>query len=82
MSDSSTYEFIMETCSKLKEDDHAFTVEALGTPWDVYRFVAKNGQPGTVAIRRVNGEAEIGLFRAGTLTESEVVQGLVEKAPS
>jgi hypothetical protein len=55
---------IAEVMSALKENDYAFTVSALGSTWDVYRFT-RNGVAGMIAARDRNGRLEVGFFRAG-----------------
>jgi hypothetical protein len=64
------------TGSGLKPENFAFTVEALGTPWDVYRLTDKEGKAGMIAFREINGRWEIGFFRAGEFTPEEVVREL------
>lgn len=64
------------TGSGLRPENFAFTVEARGTPWDVYRMTDKEGKAGMVAFRGVNGNWEIGFFKAGEFTPEEVVQAL------
>jgi hypothetical protein len=65
----------------IREEDYAFTVEACGTPWDVYRFV-KDGKRGTLAYRKVNDRFQIGLFQVGELTQEEVILQLTKSQPS
>lgn len=74
-------DFILATVTSLRPEDFAFTVSAQGPPWDVYRFT-RQGRKGTVAVRIVSQSLEIGLFRAGELTEAQVIGELLKSAPS
>lgn len=76
-----TTDLILSTCQRLREEDYVFTVEAQGTAWDVYRFVA-NGRRGTLALRILKGRAEVGLFKAGDLSEDEVFRELQKSSPN
>jgi len=80
--DSDARDFILAICSKLKEEDFAFTVNAAGTPWDVFRFTTPANQKGMVAYRMVDGRHEIGFFRKGEWTPADIEQYLNEGAPS
>lgn len=62
----------------VKKEDYAFTVEALGTPWDVYRFT-KDGAHGMMAFRKVGETWEIGMFRKGEFSPEEVVRLLTDE---
>jgi hypothetical protein len=74
--------FILETVAGyLRKEDYAFTIEVLGTPWDVYRFT-RDGKKGMLAFRMVKGQFEIGFFRAGEFNEDEIAKTIVENAPS
>ena len=55
--------------------DYAFTVEAQGTPWDVYRLW-KDGVRGMVAFRKVGEQFEVGFIRVGEFTADEVAEAL------
>lgn len=74
-------ELILQTIQRLREEDYVFTVTAHGTPWDVYRFTL-HGRRGTLALRLVQQTPEIGVFRAGELTESEVLDQLQKDGPN
>lgn len=60
----------------LREEDFAFTVEAQGTPWDVYHLTDREGKKGMIAFRQVNGQWQIGFLRAGEFTPEEVTREL------
>ncbi len=70
-------ERILHTISRLQEKDYAFTVEALGTPWDVYTFVL-NGIRGMTAVRIVDGRMEVGTFCKGEHKPEDVQRQLIE----
>jgi len=76
---------IMSTVKSLKQEDYAFTVTVhqLGLPaqWDVYRFFL-NGSAGMIAVRIRDGDVEVGMFEAGSLSEDEVCAALVKSAPN
>jgi hypothetical protein len=75
-------DYILETVAGyLQKENYAFTIEVLGTPWDVYRFT-RDGKKGMLAFRMIKGKFEIGFFRAGEFTEDAVAQAIVENAPS
>jgi len=61
----------------IKQEDFAFSVDAHGSRWDVYRF-DKDGKRGTLAFREKNGKFEIGVFKAGELTQEEVLEALAQ----
>lgn len=69
----------------MRKKDYAFSVEALGSQWDVYRFV-KDGKRGMVAFRQSapasaaapNGQWEIGFFKAGEFTPEQVKAVLMQ----
>lgn len=61
----------------IKQEDFAFSVESHGSRWDVYRF-DKDGKRGTLAFREKDGQFEIGVFKAGELTQEEVAKALAE----
>jgi hypothetical protein len=80
---------IRYVASTIREDDFAFTVEARGTPWDVYNFTMPLDAPATLqgigmlAWRLVEGELEIGFFRFGRHHTAEDIQkALVADAES
>ncbi len=70
-------ERILKTITRLQEKDYAFSVDAQGTPWDVYKFTL-NGIRGMTAVRIVDGKLEVGTFRKGDFKPEEVQQQLVE----
>lgn len=80
--DSDVKDFILAICSKLKEEDFAFTVNAAGTPWDVFRFTTPAKQKGMVAYRLVAGRHQIGFFRKGEWAPADIELALSESAPS
>lgn len=67
----------------IREEDYAFSVEVLGSQWDVYRF-EKDGKKGMLAFRQTapkspenpRGKWEIGMFTAGELTPEQVAEKL------
>ncbi len=81
MNREETHAFVLGVASTIREEDYAFTVEAGGTEWDVYRFCV-NGRDGMVAWRNHDGQVEIGFFRAGSFTEKDVVSGITSGLPS
>lgn len=74
-------EFILGRIAELETEDYAFTVVAEGAPWDVYRFRYK-GSMGTLALRIVKGNLEVGYCRKGKATEEQVRKVLFLDAPS
>jgi len=56
----------------LREEDFAFTVEAVGSKWDVYRFTLK-GKRGTIAFKMEGEQVTISVFQAGELTKDQTV---------
>jgi len=78
---SSTKDLILETVSRLREQDYRFTVTAQGPPWDVYRFT-RFGKIGTTALRIVEGRLEIGVFAGGELNEEQVLEKLLMDGPN
>lgn len=62
--------------SGLREEDFAFTVEAAGFKWDVYRFTL-NGKRGTIAFKMEGEQATISVFQAGELTEEQSKAAIV-----
>lgn len=69
----------------LQQNDFAFSVEALGTPWDVYRFENEDGQRGMIAFRLLeldegDKKVDVGFFKLGLFTEEEIVQALNQTA--
>lgn len=71
---------IRYVATTLREDDFAFSVDARGTPWDVYNFTMPLDAPptlqglGMLAWRIVEGELEIGFFRYGRHHTAEDIQ--------
>ena len=72
---------MLQVCGRSTKDDYAFTVQAVGALWDVYRF-SEQGKKGMFAFRVHNGQHEIGFFRAGDFTEEQVAKALPEGAPN
>jgi hypothetical protein len=71
---------IREACMRLEARDFRFSVDARGTPWDVYRITIR-GRPGLVAFRLVNGVAEVGYCDLDpNVTEDEIVRILSKQA--
>ena len=69
-------DLIREACTRLEARDFRFSVDALGTPWDVYR-IAIRGQPGLVAFRLIEGRVEIGYCDLNLdVTAEDIVQAL------
>ncbi len=66
--------------STIREQDFVFSVEARGTPWDVYNFTMPLDAPATLqgigmlAWRLVDGEVEVGFFRYGRHHTAEDIQ--------
>lgn len=73
--------FILGTVGDLDRDDFAFSVDAVGTPWDVYRF-RRHGRRGMLAVRLVDGLPEVGFFAPGEYTKEEVARQIAEDAPN
>lgn len=65
-----------EVASGLREEDFAFTVEAVGSKWDVYRFTLR-GKRGTIAFKMEDGHVTISVFQAGELTEEQAKAAIV-----
>jgi hypothetical protein len=76
--DKSYQPLIINICNNLKENDFMFSVEAQGTPWDVYRFCC-SGVEGTIAFRIINNNMEIGILRKGHLSETEIIDTLNQR---
>ena len=77
-------DFILKVGQTLRMEDYAFTVEAGGHSWDVYRFRAK-GKDGMLAFRPVDEPSvkfEISFFRAGDFTAEEVARQISAWLPS
>jgi hypothetical protein len=72
MDEAAADAFIRDSLSRLTEKDHAFSVECLGSDWDVYRLTAA-GRRWTTAFRIKNGQLEVGVFMVGELTRDEIV---------
>jgi hypothetical protein len=64
--------FVLQVIASLKEKDYAFSVQAVGIGWDVYRFTDM-GRRGTIAFCMVEGRVEIGVCSRGELNAEEVV---------
>lgn len=75
LNDAAAEEFIRDALGALSEDDYAFSVECMGTPWDVYRLT-RAGRRWTTAFRVLDGQLQVGLFMVGELTGDEVVNNL------
>jgi len=68
-------ELIREACTRIQPNDFKFTVDARGTPWDVYK-VTINNKLGLVAIRIHKG-LEIGYCRVGlNHSTNEIIDAL------
>ena len=77
ITDDQAREFILQLVASLKENDYAFSVEALGIGWDVYRFTDQ-GRRGTIAFCMREGQVEIGVCARGELSDEEVTKLLKE----
>jgi hypothetical protein len=56
--------------------DFAFSVTALNSRWDCYRFT-KDGKRGMMAFRQAeHGKWEVGFFREGEFSPSEIILAL------
>lgn len=81
MSDEEMKRRMLQICSRSTEGDYAFTVQAVGAPWDVYRF-KEEGKKGMFAFRVHKGQHEIGFFQVGEFTEEQVAKALTLGAPN
>lgn len=62
--------------SGLKKENYAFTVDAIGTPWDVYYLTDRDGKEGMIAFRLKGEQWEIGFLQAGEFTPEQVAEAL------
>lgn len=68
-------ELIREACTRLQPNDFQFSVEARGTPWDIYKVII-NDKAGLIAIRIHKG-LEIGYCRTGlNHSTNEIIDAL------
>jgi len=74
------YALVANIVTGLDAADLAFTVQAGGAVWDVYRF-AYAGLPGTLALRIVDEVTVVGLFVTAICTREEVARRL-ERRPA
>lgn len=61
----------------VREEGFAFTVDACGSKWDVYRFT-HDGKRGTLAFKLEDGRVIISVFKAGELTREQTLAEIVE----
>ena len=77
-----TREAILDAIAKLREEDFRFTVEVTGPPWDVYYVSMLGNRPALVAVRLVEGRAEIGAIGEAHFDEEQMKKRLREGSPS
>ena len=70
---------IRQALQRLKEEDYRYSVEAVGPPWDVYYVADLAGQPAMVAVRLVDGQAEVGGVGKGDWDEERMRNLLLEE---
>lgn len=71
----SSKELARDVASGLREEDFAFTVEAVGSKWDVYRFTLREKR-GTLAFKMEGKQVTISVFQAGELTKAQAVAAI------
>ncbi len=77
-----TKEALIEVMAKLQPSDFKFTVEAWGTPWDVYRTPKLGDRPALLAVRLVNGHAELGAIGEEHWDENKMKDALQKAKPN
>jgi hypothetical protein len=71
----SSKETARSIASGLREEDFAFTVKAVKSEWDVYRFTLR-GKRGTIAFKMEDEQVTISVFQAGELTRAQSVAAI------
>lgn len=75
-------DLILAAVEKLKEDDFRFTVEVSGPPWDVYYVRELGGRPALLAVRLVDGHAEIGTVGEADWDADKMIASLRQAGPN
>jgi hypothetical protein len=69
--------FLAKIANSLKKEDFAFTVEVLGTKYDVYHFRNAEGAPRSIAWTIMEGQAVIAAYTDKHATEDEMYAQLL-----